>query len=264
MNRLKLLFFVPHPDDLEFGASLICIEALKKGYNVVEVLMTGGEYGTNQREFRGKRLQRIRAHELDQTLKIYEKYTKNHLRLIKVGLIDGYTSLKKENIEKIKNIILSERPDIIFAPDPFYPIDFHRDHLNTGRLSYLAIKSMESMKSLKRFYFYYSFKGNKRLQCPFRNAKISHMAMLQHRSQISPLKCKLYFGVQKLRLLISLLKSGRFSTKFRELNLKDDPDNQNMYFSCKDRVKYKFFSRWMPEINTEAQYQPNPKDLGLI
>ncbi|MHA1150862.1 MAG: PIG-L deacetylase family protein [Promethearchaeota archaeon] len=257
------MFFVPHPDDLEFGASLICIEALKKGFDVVEVLVTGGEYGTDKIEFRGKRLQRIRAYELSQTLKVYEKYTHNKLRLIKLGLIDGYSSLKKENIDKIVNLIKSEQPDLIFAPDPFYPVDFHRDHINTGRLPYIALRVLKKSEYPKRFYFYYSYKANTRLRCHFNNIKISYKAMLEHRSQVPPSRCKLYYGFQKLRLLISFLKTGRFSTKFRELKLKDDFSAQNRYFSCKDKIKNRFFMGWLSGLNNESQYLPLPEDLGL-
>ena len=62
-NR-KVLFFIPHPDDLEFSCPLIVIKMLRLGYDVVEVLMTNGEYGTTRTEFKGQRIARIRKKEL--------------------------------------------------------------------------------------------------------------------------------------------------------------------------------------------------------
>jgi len=39
-KNIKVLFFAPHADDIEMGAPFMCLEALKLGNNVTEVLMT--------------------------------------------------------------------------------------------------------------------------------------------------------------------------------------------------------------------------------
>lgn len=89
-KKVKILFFSPHADDLEFGASLPCMQALKLGNDVVEVLMTNCEYGTSCVEFKGNRLKRIRMRELEKAAKIYEIQARNELKIVKLGFIDGF------------------------------------------------------------------------------------------------------------------------------------------------------------------------------
>lgn len=265
MGKTKVMFFVPHPDDLEFGAALVCIEALKAGMEVIEVLMTNGEYGTKQADFKGKRLRKIRSHELDNTAKVYETQTGNPLRIIKMDFIDGHLLLNKQSLKKVVDLIKTEKPDIIFAPDPFYPMDFHTDHINTGRLPFFALKFLSNDEYPKRFFFFYSFKKNKAIKCGLKNNKIAYLAMSQHRSQVAPFTAKLFYGYNKLLFLIKILRHRGFARRYRELNLLSDLDSQNTINTPKDWFKYVFFRKWITGLPMSSEdYHPSPEELGLI
>ena len=265
MGKTKVMFFIPHPDDLEFGAALVCIEALKAGMEVIEVMMTGGEYGTKQEGFKGKRLRKIRSHELDNTAKVYGQRTGNPLRIIRMGFIDGHLPLNKQALNKVVDLIKKEKPDIIFAPDPFYPMDFHPDHINTGRLPFFALKHLEKEQRPKRFFFFYSFKKNRAIKCGFKNIKIAHLAMLQHRSQVTPFGAKIFYGYSNLLFLIKILRHRGFARRYRELYLNIDLNSQSKIKTIKDRIKYVFFRKWISGLPMSSEdYHPNPEELGLI
>lgn len=44
LSKLKILSFTPHADDIEIAIPFTYLESLRRGHDVVEVLMTGGEY----------------------------------------------------------------------------------------------------------------------------------------------------------------------------------------------------------------------------
>jgi len=265
MAKTKVMFFVPHPDDLEVGAAPVCIEALKAGMDVIEILMTNGEYGTKRMEFKGKRLRKIRSRELDNTTKVYLEETGNPLKIIKMGFIDGHLKLNKQTLKKVVDLIKEEKPDIIFAPDPFYPMDFHPDHLNTGRLSFFALKNLDLDEKPKRFYFYYSFKKNRAIKCGFKNVKIANLALLQHRSQVTPLGGKILTGHAKLILLLKVFRHRGFARRYRELDLNKDLESQSKIIKSKDWLKYIFFRKWISGLPTSSEdYHPSPEELGLI
>jgi len=265
MGRMKVMFFIPHPDDLEFGAALVCIEALKTGMDVIEVLMTNGEYGTKRMEFRGKRLRKIRSQELDNTAKVYKEQTGNPLRIVKMGFIDGHLKLNMQSLKKVIELIKAEKPDIIFAPDPFYPMDFHPDHLNTGRLPFFALEHLKTEEKPKRFFFFYSFKKNQAIKCGFKNANIAYQALLQHRSQVAPFTGRLFYGYSKLLFIVKILRNRGFARKYRELDLNGDLDSQCRISTTKDWFKYAFFKKWISGLPASSDdYHPSPEELGLI
>jgi len=264
MPKIKVLFFVPHADDLEFGVAFMVIESLRLGYDVVEVLMTNCEYGTDRIEFKGKRLARIRKWELEKTVEVYKKYTKNELRIIRMGYIDGHLPLNESSISRVADLIKDEKPNIIFGPDPHYPIDFHRDHLNTGRNPYFAFKKLRKGELPNHVFFYYTFKPNFTIKSRFKNVKIVIEALSQHKSQISPFKIKLLSGYKKLSFLLNYFKNRGFILNYRKLNfINAKPEMEKGVKSIRDLIKYTIFYKWMNNPS-EDTYFPPPKELGLI
>lgn len=262
---MKVLFFIPHPDDLEFGVSLICIEALKAGMDVVQVLMTNGEYGTKVREFKGKRLRRIRAYELNKTVKVYQKFTGNKMSILKMNYIDGHLPLNQESLDKTIDIFKKEMPDIIFAPDPFFPIDYHPDHLNTGRLPCFALKKLERKLLPKRVFLFYSFRTNIAIRCRIKSLKILNKAMSQHRSQVPPFTIKQYIMYKKLALSLGYLKNNGFASRVREIKItKNGVDFNNRITKRVDFLKYYFYSKITDFGPKPDQYTPTPKELDLM
>ena len=264
MPKPKVIFFVPHPDDLEFGASLMAIEALRLGWEVTEVVMTGGEYGTERDDFKGNRLSRIREHELRQTARTYEKGTNRALRILMMGFVDGHLSLNPSALRETSQLLKRETPDVVFAPDPWHAIDFHPDHLNTGRLVYFALKSLRSAERPKKCYFYYSFKTNVALRCRRKDTKILHRALLNHQSQVSPLAAKLMACYKRLAILLQYRRNKGLGLRFRMLDFPSDLAGSRKNFNdLKDKVRHAFYTSFIGEVPSRKRYRPTPEELGI-
>ncbi len=263
-TKLKILVLAPHPDDLEFGASAICIDALRLGNEVVEVLMTDGHYGTKHLEFRGNRLKKIRERELIRVNNIYKKFTGNQVRIIKLGFIDGFLLINKQSIDAVCKVLCEEKPDVVLAPDPWYSIDLHRDHLNTGRLLYFALKRLTSQEIPKRAYFFYTFKSTISIRTSLKNLKIVRRLLNQHKSQVTPIHLASYMMYRYILYYCRLIKRGHFNQPFRELKIVEGiPATHHPIISCRDRAFYYFFYRRMPGPG-KKQYIPTPQELGLM
>ncbi|MFX0099635.1 MAG: PIG-L deacetylase family protein [Candidatus Hodarchaeota archaeon] len=258
----KILFFVPHSDDLEFGPANICVEALRLGCDVTEVVATNSAFGTKKPEFKGERLYRIRKRELARTLEVYEKHTGNELKLLRLEYIDGSLPLEKESIERIRNVMEEKSPDLIFAPDPVYAQDYHEDHLNTGRLVWFALKSMEREQRPKHLFLYYTFKPNFGIACDLSNVKVLKDAFYQHRSQVPPFKVGVYTTFKKVSLLVKYPRAKAFIDTVRHVPLKTTYclDKHDNITSFKDRAIYSLFYKWMPPFPPEF-YQLNGKKI---
>jgi len=226
--------------------------------------MTNCEYGTDRIEFKGLRLSNIRKKELKKTVEVYKNYTNNEMKIIRMGFIDGFLPLNRKSIEKVANIIKKESPKIIFAPDPYYAIDFHKDHLNTGWNVYFALKKLKKSELPERFFFYYTFKPNIAFKTTIKDLDIAIEALSQHRSQITPFKIKIISAFMKLNFYLKYLNFGTPVKKFRELKFLDNKLDVSLNFnSLKDRIRYYLFYKWMNHPS-EDTYIPAPKDLGLL
>jgi len=263
-KNIRVLFFAPHADDIEMGAPFMCLEALKLGNNVIEVIMTMDEYGCSTNDFKGERIKRVRIHEMEKAADVYKKYTGNQIKLIWAGFIDGFLPLNKISLNFVLDIIRKEKPDIIFAPDPWYAIDFHRDHLNTARLVYFALKRLKKSELPKRVFFFYSFKTNISIRIRFKDVKIAIESMSQHKSQISPLHSKLLLFFRRILLIHKLIKTGAFLVRYRELHfIGGKPENHNPIKSIREKLRYCFFFK-LANHPCEELYTPIPEELGLI
>ena len=49
---MKVLFFSPHPDDIEFSCVSTEIELVNNGHNVIMACYTADEYGTDRNDFK--------------------------------------------------------------------------------------------------------------------------------------------------------------------------------------------------------------------
>ncbi len=263
-KNIRVFFFAPHADDIEMGAPFMCLEALKLGNNVTEVIMTNDEYGTKRNDFKGERIKRIRIHEMEKAADVYKKYTGNLIKLIWADFIDGFLPLNKISLNFVTDIIRKEKPDIIFAPDPWYAIDFHRDHLNTARLVHFALKRLKKTELPKRVFFFYSFKTNISIRIRFKDVKIAIESMSQHKSQISPLHSKLLLFFRRIFLIHKLIKTGAFLVRFRELRfIGGKPEKHNPIKSIREKLRYCFFFK-LANHPCEELYTPIPEELGLI
>jgi len=259
----KVLFFVPHSDDLEFGASFAAIHYLRLGYEVIEILMTNSQYGTSRKEFKGNRLASIRKHELEKTLKIYQEYTRNALNVIRLGYVDGFLPFNKKSVKKVADIIRKKNPDIVFAPDPVYPLDFHYDHLNTGKNLFCALKELEKGELPKEVFFYYSFRNNYMIAIMPSDVRLSSLALSQHRSQVIAFNLKIYMFYKRIQIFINLIRCHQSGVRYRRLKIENGEfKSYEPSKSIRSRIKYVFFNKVMHNYK-EKTYNPHPEELGL-
>ncbi|MFO8020437.1 MAG: PIG-L family deacetylase [Promethearchaeia archaeon] len=258
-----VLFFVPHADDLEFGTSFACIEFLRSGYTVKEILMTNSEYGTDRTDFKGKRLRRIRMKELEDANNIYEKELKNHPKLVKMGYVDGFLPLTKSSIKRCKDLLLKEKPNIVFAPDPIFPVDFHNDHINTGRIPLLALFRIRKEYLPRNIFLYYTFSPNFLLKIQKKNLSIKIKTLGQHKSQITPLELERLSHLLKVRQRYQIFKYGSPVQKLRKIK----PNTDALFqfagdMKLRNAFSYDFF--YNAANPTREFYKPTRQELGLI
>jgi len=215
--RKVALCFAPHPDDIEIGCSFYYIYLLEQGYHVIQVSMTDGAFGIPIKEFKGKRLVRIRERELNKANKIFEKNTKTSIKIIRLGYTDGYLPLNFKIINRISNLIEEFNPSIILAPDPWYSQDYHPDHINTGRLVIFALKKLSSpQKKPIPLIFYYSFAKNQFIDVRKDWLKVTSAALSQYQSQLSPFHTKLVVAILSVFVLgKNYIRFRRFMAGYR-------------------------------------------------
>jgi bacillithiol biosynthesis deacetylase BshB1 len=118
-QKIDILAFGPHPDDVELGCGGTLYKLKNLGYSTGIIDLTEGELGS-----RGTVEQRYK--ESAQASKIMNiDYREN------VKLPDGGIDPSPENRAKIIRIIRKHKPIIIFAP---YLDDRHPDHVHASRL----------------------------------------------------------------------------------------------------------------------------------
>jgi hypothetical protein len=152
----KIIFFQPHPDDLEFNcAHLIHYLSTKsvKGHSIKIASITKGEFGLpgyRYDKFKGEFLAKIRTKELYSALALHNIDSVNvHF----FGYTDGFVKFNRELITTIRQYITEEKPDIIFAPEALFTWYQHKDHVNTGKAIYYIIKN-NLVNYKPKLYFY--------------------------------------------------------------------------------------------------------------
>lgn len=257
-----VIFFIPHPDDCEFGTPFGFLSLLEEGYRVIEVLMTDGSYGTFNSEFKGKRIKNIRKKELVDAVNVFQDTTQTTVELVRLEYIDGYLPFHAKMVNKVAKIIQKYNPSKIFAPDPWYSKDYHPDHVNTGRLVFFALKSLRS--AIPTFYFYSSKQD--RFQVVKRNMLPTiFKAIAQHRSQISPLNAKLVRAFYSIIIFINFIKFNRFVVGYRKqmFNKENIPIFPPEYGSefCQ---RFKYHKYHFPALKGyEILHNMSPEELGL-
>ncbi|MHA1678192.1 MAG: PIG-L deacetylase family protein [Promethearchaeota archaeon] len=257
---MKLLIINPHPDDAEFTCACTIKQALDLGWDVYEVLMTSDEYGTSRNDFKGKRIRRIRKHEMREAAKAYGTKLdgKPKINLIWFGEIDGYLPFNKRVFLKLKTLILNLKPHVVIAPDSFFSLDLHPDHLHTGWLVYVAIKSMKPFQR-PLLLLYHSFNPN--FYITIKDLSIQMEALSKHASQISPLGLKYLKLIRGIYYYSRMIHTAPYLAEgFRKVEFKP---NENSIKKIKHELIYCYIVKHMSGPPRE-HYLPTPKELGLI
>jgi LmbE family N-acetylglucosaminyl deacetylase len=266
--RKTALFFAPHPDDVEFGISFYYMKLLEQNYRVVQVSMTDGAFGTANPEFKGKRLVKIREQELNRANKVFEDAFQKNIEILRLGYTDGYLPLTSSTRNRVIYIIKQYKPDIVFAPDPWYSQDYHPDHINTGRLVTFALKKIApTLQKPIPLILFYSYKPNHYIVFNGRHLKILYNAFSKHKSQISPFGVKL---VTRMILFIvnirKLLKSRNSVIRYRkqDYNYKNEPIYPLKFEknSTSERIKYHLY-RFPFVKGYEKLHNMTPEEVGM-
>ncbi|MBL4656144.1 MAG: bacillithiol biosynthesis deacetylase BshB1 [Bacteroidetes bacterium] len=119
MNKLSILAFGAHPDDVELGCGGTLLSHISQGKKVGIVDLTRGELGT-----RGT--PEIRSEESAEAAKIIGVEIRENL-----GFEDGFFENSKENQLKVIEVIRKYQPDIVIASAIE---DRHPDHGRASKL----------------------------------------------------------------------------------------------------------------------------------
>jgi len=138
-KKLNILCVGAHPGDPEFGCGGTLAKYSDAGHAVTIVYLTRGEAGDPTKSFAESAA--LRTREAEASCRVLKA------KALFAGQVDGNTELNKERNEGMMKLILSEKPDIVFA---HWPLDTHGDHQVAGLLTLNAW-----VKSGQQFHLYF-------------------------------------------------------------------------------------------------------------
>jgi LmbE family N-acetylglucosaminyl deacetylase len=256
---MKLLFVNPHPDDTEFTSASTCKQAVDRGWDVYQLLITSDEYSTSRNDFKGKRIRKIRIHEMEEAAKLYglNPDGTSKVKLVWFGEIDGYLPFNREVYLRLRKIVIDLNPDIVIGPDSFFSLDLHPDHKHTGWLIYIVVKSIEILKR-PILLLYHSTNAN--LYIPIKDHSIHAKTLVKHRSQFTPFYHKLLTQMRKIFYNLRRMKTGPvISEGFRRVYFKQ---GENQIKKLIHKIFYIIVLNVIGGLG-EKRYLPTPKELGL-
>jgi LmbE family N-acetylglucosaminyl deacetylase len=220
MVQHRALIFVPHPDDGEIFTGHLTQGLLARGWAVTQVIATGGEYGTTNIPFRGKRLRALRLRETEAVEAFYQTLCRNgaSFRIHRLGYVDGHLPRTRGAVARFQRLVEDIRPDLAVGPDPFTGIDWHCDHIATGLIFYHALRRLPPAARPQVMLHFQSFRNNWRF--PAQSFRVWREALSHHRSQITPLLVKLAPFIVRLTMVLAWLPArARIAEKYRRITL---------------------------------------------
>lgn len=124
----------PHPDDAEFGVAGTVVRWTREGKDVVYVVTTNGDKGTNDINMKPEVLAKIREQEQLAAAKMLGVREVVFLGYPDQGLEDT-PEFRKEIVRQIRKY----RPEIVVTTDLYRRFIWHRDHRITSRVTLDAI-----------------------------------------------------------------------------------------------------------------------------
>ena len=113
----KILCIGAHPDDPESGCGGTLAKLQKMGHEVTIIYLTTGEAGIANSSHADSAA--IRKQEAVNACKLL------NAKPVFAGQIDGETIVSNTTLQHLKDLVIAEKPDIIFT---HWPIDSHKDH----------------------------------------------------------------------------------------------------------------------------------------
>lgn len=125
----QVMVIIPHPDDAEFGVAGTVARWSREGKDIVYVLCTNGDKGTNDPSIKPEELVKIREAEQLAAAKILGVREVIFLRHPDQSLEDT-----PEFREEITRLIRMYQPETVLCNDPNRRYLSHRDHRITGQV----------------------------------------------------------------------------------------------------------------------------------
>ncbi|MGL6268660.1 MAG: PIG-L deacetylase family protein [Chitinophagaceae bacterium] len=116
-KKLNVVCVGGHPDDPETGCGGTLAKMAAAGHTVTVIYLTTGEAGIPNKSHTESAM--IRKAEAIAACKILKA------KPVFAGQIDGDTVVNNEWVEKVKQLIEAENPDLVFT---HWPVDSHKDH----------------------------------------------------------------------------------------------------------------------------------------
>jgi len=130
----RVMVVTPHPDDAEYGVAGTVAHWTSDGKEVVYVVCTNGDKGTNNANMKPEDVARIREEEQMAAAKSLGVREVIFLRHPDQGLEDT-PEFRKELVRLIRIY----RPEIMVTANPYRRYVWHRDHRITGQVTLDAV-----------------------------------------------------------------------------------------------------------------------------
>ena len=130
----RAMVIMAHPDDAEFVCGGTIAKWCAEGWDVVYVVVTGGDKGTHDDAMHPERLAAIREEEQRAACRAL-----GVRECIFLGYPDGHTVDHDELRGQLVRLLRTHRPDVVVTWDGFRRGFNHRDHRNVGVLTADAI-----------------------------------------------------------------------------------------------------------------------------
>jgi len=134
IKKAQVMVVTPHPDDAEFGVAGTVARWIGEGKDVIYVVCTNGDKGTNDPNMKPEELAKIREEEQLAAANLLGVREVVFLRHPDQGLEDT-TEFRKE----IVRLIRTYRPETVVTAAPHRRYIWHRDHRITGRVTLDAV-----------------------------------------------------------------------------------------------------------------------------
>jgi LmbE family N-acetylglucosaminyl deacetylase len=119
----------PHPDDAEYGAAGTVAKWTREGKQVIYIICTNGDKGTNDPEIKPKQLIEIREKEQRAAAEVLGVRD-----VVFLGYPDLHLEASFDFVREMVRQIRLYRPKTIVTTDPYRRYVWHRDHRVTGQV----------------------------------------------------------------------------------------------------------------------------------
>ncbi len=129
MSDCYAMIITAHPDDAEFAIAGTVVKWTREGKDIVYVVCTSGDKGTDDPKMSPARLARIREKEQLAAANLLGVHEVSFLRYKDQSLEDT-PQFRKEIVRQIRKY----RPELVASSDPYRRYLWHRDHRITGQV----------------------------------------------------------------------------------------------------------------------------------